>query len=437
MCPAGCGKVAGRAAKDVMGDWINADPAVNPQGSKALAEALYAPVDAAVDISWKRPPTNLQNIYHDLADNAKSMGRPLSPAAKFIEEGAFMPGGLEFIHDPSTGQGGLKGLKMALGEKYAGKRFEEGGLPSEWKAVYEAANKDYLDHAAEAAGVKTLSPAGQSIFKQYGLGSLTPAEQASFTGAAGQVSRDIKAANAGFQLIARQRDQLRSLIGVKGDASPEEIISGVRRMAKPLTGDAEGLAKVKSAVGQHTWNEMVSAIIHDMGYDTRVPGQPPSIPGTIWSPNRFSTAYGKELSPKARDLLFGRPGSTVRNTMDDIWTLGGGDVRAQRLANISKTAPVATTLGAMGTLGAAAIDPIAALKVVGSLIGGRMLAKLMARPASAGSLRRWIRSYNAFNPGSATSMATYTAAAAALARELGDDPEARKKLMSITPETQP
>lgn len=416
---------AGKEATKGIVDWINGD-------MPRISSRVYRPVDNAVDMTWIKEPENLQDVVSRMTHEAASMGQPVSKAAQMVEEAAFRPGGIQYVADPATMQGGIKGLKEKIGAIIDGRILPEGTTLKEWKRVYAAAAEDYKAHVMEAASAKVLSPQNQAILQHQGIAALPQAEQLKAIGAARRAEANLQRANDIFKQLAERRQRLTDIVGVRADATPEEVISSIIRKSNPTSGDIQGLRSIKKSVDPATWEEITSAILHDVGRDL-------STQDKMFSPARFSTTYGKNISLAARDVLFGRKGTPVRDNLEDLWTLSQGAKRAEELSNVSRTAPTAAIFKAMGVAAALVVEPFtglaAATKVLSSFLGGRILAQMLARPATSVALRRWTNARNrALIAGTRPSVAAFEAETANLARHIGnlgyDEDEIKAKLLS-------
>lgn len=274
---------------------------------------------------------------------------------------------------------GIKDLRTSIGERLKSGILPDGMDGGELKRIYGALSDD-LKNAAEAAG----GPRGKQLFER---------------------------ANALNAAVAKRREELAKIVGTKGDASPEQVFDRLLSFASEKGGaNANLLAKARNALGQD-WEEVVSGIVARLGRDAE----------DKFTPDRFVTAWGK-LSPSGKSTLFGSGGH--RSALEDIATISSRFKELNKFANPSGTAQNASF--AAGGAGIIA-DPVTTISVV---VGGNILSRILAQPATASSMARWSRIYQAaVTKPSAATAATLQVATRNLSATIGD-----KLGVSVAPE---
>jgi hypothetical protein len=172
---------------------------------------------------------------------------------------------------------------------------------------------------------------------------------------------------------------LKKLLNVQSD---ERMVGSVINAAQGNTGNARLLAQLKAQMPADDFNHVVGVAVSELGYSKQLDG---------FSLNKFGTEWNK-LSPTAKRILFSDPAH--RQQLDKFANLSkvlkGGD----QYANKSQTGRAGTTGAILGAAGAAAVSAMGGdvgplLGLLASLGGGYVLAKGLARPATAASIVRW------------------------------------------------
>lgn len=345
---------AGTTAADAIEKWIT-------KGSKAHLEKLYGDVDKAVNPNILTPLANTRAIAGQIASELAAAKLPESKAVSVILDAATDPSGLPYQ--------AIKTARSAIGEAMNGKIIPEGMSQSQLKRLYGSLTKDLETSIANSAG-----NAGLNLWKK---------------------------ANASASRVAESRDALAKIIGTKADAPAEAVIDRIAAFASTSSrADVARLAKAKGAIGD-SWDEVSSAVLHRLGRD----------PSGNFTADRFVTAWGKELSPNGKRLLFS---PEHRAALEDIATVARQLKATGALANRSNTARGYFTQALVGAPGAAAgytsgggqIDPST---LIGTMVGGFVaplgLAALLSRPAGARLTARYLSSVNAaIKSGSSTAL---------------------------------
>jgi hypothetical protein len=324
---------AGETARDSIKNWITGE-------SKATAAKLYDRVDSLVDPNIKTPLSATQNAVAEIAAKRSSAGLSTGKATDAVLEAVQRADGLTYE--------GVKTLRTNVGEMLKGGILPEGMSGSELKTIYGALSKD-LESSIQAAG-GTKAAAAFNRANQY------------------------------YKLASDRRSQLAKIVGSDGNAPAETVLNRLEAMAGSSSrADLSKLMQARKAIGSEDWNEIASTLVTRLGRD--VEGD--------FSPQRFVTAYGK-LSPAGKNILFRSGGkSDLASHLDDIAKVSSRFKELQKFANPSGTARAAFG-GSMGT--GAVVAPLLVLKAV---VGGRVLASILSKPATAASVAKLARSQEA------------------------------------------
>lgn len=348
---------AGATASGAIKDWITGK-------SKAAVTKAYDEVDKVVDPAIRTPlSATQQTVANILARRQNANIQGDSKAVNEVLAAVQNPQGLNFS--------GIKDLRTRIGE------FTKGGvLPadmsgSELKSIYGALSDD-LRTAAEVAG----GPRGKQIFER---------------------------ANAFNAAVSKRREELAKIIGKDGDAPAEQVFDTLVRFAGDKGGSDIGrLAKARNAIGGD-WDEVMSGVVARLGRDAE----------GNFTPDRFVTAWGN-LSPAGKSVLFSN--SAHRAALEDIAMISSKSKDLyKKFGNPSGTAQNA----GFAALGAGLLaEPVSTISAV---VGGNVVSRMLAQPATASSMARWSRVYQAAvtKPTAATA-ASLQVATRNLAATMGD-----------------
>jgi hypothetical protein len=341
---------AGDTAKGAIKNWI--------QGKSAeTASNLYNRVDSLVDPNVRSDLSATRGVIADIAAKRSAAALPSGKATDAVLEAVQRPGGLTYD--------GIKTLRTSVGEMLKGGILPEGMSGSELQSIYGALSKD-LETAVNAAGGAKASAA-------------------------------FNRANQYYRLASERRASLARIVGADGNASAESVMDRLMAMAGSSSrADISKLMQARKVIGADDWNEIASTVISRLGRD--VEGD--------FSPQRFVTAYNK-LSPAGRNILFRSGGKTdLAGYLDDIAKVSSRFKELQKFANPSGTARA----GFGGIIGTGTL--IAPLAVVKALVGGRVLASILSKPATAASVVKLAKAQEALvaSPGPARLAAFNTAA---------------------------
>lgn len=340
---------AGSAAKDSITNWTTGE-------SADKVKTAYDRVDKLVNPNTTTKLASTQNAVANIAAERAAAHLPdgQGSAIRQVLDAAQAPNGLTHA--------GIQKLRTSVGEMLDGKLTTDAS-GAELKRIYGALTEDLGQSAANAGG-----PAGEAAWK---------------------------AANATAKSVADKRQALSKIVGIKGDVAPEAVFDRIAQMARDK-GNATTLAKARQAMGSD-WGEVAGTVVKRMGLDKS--GQ--------FSAARFLSDYGS-MSPQGKAILFnsGGGGAGLRQSLDDIATV------SQRLKDMGKFAnPSGTAQNAGGLAEVAGLikDPIGTLA---GIIGGRLMAHALSRPATAASTAKFMTAYGRFanSPGPATLTGTAIAA---------------------------
>lgn len=327
---AGSADIAGGAAKDSLSQWIKS-------GSQKPVNEAYKEVDALINPEVRLPLENTASeISKIMAERANAKIPGKSGAISALMD-AVQSDGLNYT--------GIKDLRSFLGEKSPQELIASGINPKEAKRLYGPLTKD-LETVVEQAG-------GEVALAKW------------------------KEANSLASLTMGQRKQLSKVIGAKGDATPEAVYSRLVGYAgSKSSGDINRIMLARKAMGEDAWSEVSSATVARLGRDAQ----------GNFSPDRFFTAYGN-FSPAGKSTLFGGRDNLAKSLEDINTVVGAIKDKIGKFSNPSGTAQ--NLLGA-GMLTAAMHEP---LTMIGSAIGGRAVAEMLSRPATAKATAEYLKAY--------------------------------------------
>lgn len=340
---------AGDTARSAIKNWITGD-------SADTAAKLYDRVDGLIDPNVRTPLSATQSAVADIAAKRSSAALPSGKATDAVLEAVQREGGLTYE--------GVKTLRTNIGEMLKNGLLPEGMSGSELQKIYGALSAD-LGASVQAAG----GPKAAAAFAR---------------------------ANQYYKLASQRRESLAKIVGADGNAPAEMVLSRIEAMAGSSSrADISKLMQARKAIGADDWNEIASTVVTRLGRD--VEGN--------FTPQRFITAYGK-LSPAGKSILFRSGGKAdLARHLDDIAKVSSRFKELQKFANPSGTARA----GLGGAIGASSmVDPLTTL---GTVLGGRVLATVLSRPASAASAAKLARAQAAlvFSPSPARLSAFNTA----------------------------
>ena len=342
----------GQAAERVAGDFSGTGASATAQSAGATAKAgleryvtettkgrvekLYDAVDNLVNPNVTAPLKSTTQTVQAIAGRRQAAGlRGDGSAIDTVIDAVARPQGLTYE--------GVKTLRTRVGEM-----LKNGLLPAdisqaELKQIYGSLSED-LRGAVQAAG----SPKALQAFER---------------------------ANTYNRLVSERRENLARLLKAPNEEGVFERIA--RAAGSTSTADTKLLSQARKALPPDEWNEVASAVVGRMG--RAADGQ--------FSAERFVTAYGK-LSNEGKRVLFRSAGrAELAQALDDIATVSGRFKELSRYANPSGTFQQGAAAGIVAGLFA---EPVT---TVSSVLGGRVMAEVLARPATARSMARWAKAY--------------------------------------------
>lgn len=353
---AGTAADTGQVASRSIRDWITGESQVN-------ADKAYGKVDALVDKNITTPLDNTLDTVSQITAKRSAAGLDAGRAVDLVLPAVQRPGGLTYE--------GIKTLRTNIGEMLGRGILPDGVSGGELKQIYGALSGD-LGTSVAASG-----PKAQAAFNR---------------------------ANTYYDLLTTRREALAKLVGAEGDAAPERVFDRLTALAS--TGpraDITKLAQARKAMGADDWNEVASSVVSRLGRD--VEGN--------FSPQRFITDYNK-ISDAGKNLLFQSTDNPLKAHLEDINTVSSRFKQMQQFANPSGSAR--TVWGAAG-LGGMFTEP---LTTAATLLGTRVLANALAKPAQAASIAKWSQAkYAVARSPSPTTVAAYGLASRNLISTLG------------------
>lgn len=355
---------------------------ITQYATKTLPEKVtkaYDAVDNLVTQNVTTPLSSTAQAALKISQSRQNATLGPSPAVNIVQDAVSRGDGLNYQ--------GIKQLRTSVREMMDNPSIApQGTSQSELQAIYSGLTAD-LKTAVGRGGGETASKA----FDQ---------------------------ANQLAARTARERESLQKILG--RDVSDEKVFDKITSMAGSSSrADRVGLLRVRSAVGNDTWDELASGVVSKLGRD----------PDGNFSPDRFITGYGK-LSAEGKQTLFGGK-QDLAKSLDDIATVSRQFKQLNQYANPSGTAQNA--LGA-GYLGGMFVDPTT---VVGSVVGARVMSNVLAKPVSAKALAKYSQAYQQqiTSPSPKSSQALNNSArvlSALLANEAGDKSVASQIFPTLT-----
>lgn len=315
--------MAGSAAERGINDWIKGK-------SASQLDAAFKDMDSAISPNTMAPLSNTDQYVKQLRIERDAAGLPAdSGATKIVNEAISRPGGLTFE--------GARRLRTEIGNHLSNIYRLPGDVNyGELKQLYKELTKDLRSAAQNYGGQKAIAAFDR--------------------------------ANRMTEIIRGQQSRLAKIIGIKeGTYSSEQILGNIERLAMAGTkGNVDRLMLARRAMPPHDWENVVSGVVGKLGRD--VEGN--------FSADRFVSGFNK-MSPQARDVMFGPPNSTVRQSIEDIATVSSRMKEYAKYANTSKTAHAMKAAELISGLWA---DPFTTMGVAA---GNRVLAHVLSSPKTA------------------------------------------------------
>jgi hypothetical protein len=354
---AGTAETAGQAAKSGLTDYLKT-------GAKSEVSDAYKAVDALIDPEVRVPLTNTALAVRELRarrENARIPGD--SNAVKLVAEAVKDPlvdippelrAGImrrnpELLEQPGLNYQGIKDLRSHLGDKTNFQLAAEGIDPKEKRFLYSALSKDLGKIVTEAGG-----PEAYTAWRK---------------------------ANVLAHVAKGEEKKLSKILGVATDAGPEAVFNKLTTYANSNAGaDMGRLRMAKRAMGPEAWSEIAPVIIDRLGK---------AAVDTPFSPDRFVTAWGKMSSAAKNELFTGQQYAAL----SDLFIVSNHvKERITKFGN-----PSGTARGMYGGLGVSTMfaEPIS---TIASIVGIRLAAEAMSRPAVVRAATRVARASLSRNP---------------------------------------
>jgi hypothetical protein len=356
---------AGESARKGLAEWIETDG----RGSQVV-QGLFDRVRRLIKGREEalNPLPETRRIAGELeAQQVASASELNKPALDLVKEALGRQGGLSFQ--------GLMGLRTQIGHLIDGTIMPAPGTPiPALKRLYGALSEDLRAAAHRQGGDRAV----QAFDKAVDVSSM----------------------------VAKRRETLASIVGLKGDEAPEVVIDRLVRLAdrRGGKGDAAALLKARRVLGED-WNAVAGAAIRKLGQK-----------GDTFNIQQFLTRY-ENLSPNGRQILFRSSGKDdLADSLDNLALLSRKIADLSRFGNPSGTGNVATVTTSVMT---AFYNPLYALGGIG---GGYLLARALAKPLTVKATSRWVNAYlnHATAPTRAT-LAGLTLNTQLLARSMAQD----------------
>lgn len=169
--------------------------------------------------------------------------------------------------------------------------------------------------------------------------------------------------------IETDKEGLRSILGPTGDNPPNKVYENLFSTAKEGSKkDLDLLNRVQKVMGSSAWDDFRSGIIKEMG----------SNPMGEFHPTDFVKKFS-QLNDDAKNVLFGAPGSTTRDTLENAFSVSRQYVERGKPRNLSNWAMAAGTVAAVGAVGDVFSEgPVGAGKTIGIPALGASIPALAA-----------------------------------------------------------
>lgn len=329
----------------------------------------------------------------------------------------------------STKPGSMKNTRQALKgilrERYnAGMENPQSGLGDAIELVGEGRNFDGLVRARAQVG-KMIGLAKNNPNPGFDVGDFKRLYGAMSSDMAGVVRSSVRPgvnpdqavdallnANSAAENLIGRNANIQRLLNIKSD---ESMVGSVINSARDKTGNARVLWELRNQMPKQDFEEIVGLGLSELGHNAS---------NNQFSLAKFATEWNK-MSDFAKGTLISDKGH--RKALDDIASLGSFLKDADKYLNTSGTGR-ATSLSALVGAGAGAVATLDVKKILGVLgaaAGGGLVARVLSRPVTASSLRRWLEAYQsqARTP-SLARKAVLAVATRNLLSNVGDMPEA-------------
>ena len=279
------------------------------------------------------------------------------------------------------------GLRQTAAEQLA-------GIPGVGAPIRRAA-----DEAQEALAGRIIAAPTRPTGAPPNLGAAGDI----LTGAAQAEQKALKAAQPTAleweEVAARLPPGIRDVLKGFPENAPGRLVGMAGTGA---SADLRALGALKTQVPAEAWPQVQGAFLHQLGLRPAAQvGQ-----AATFDPMLMLNRYANELSAGGRGLIFGSPNKApLRQHLDSLVA------DTKRLDATLGGIPTGTTLKGWAMLGGIGY-PLEPTTALATLVGGRMLASWLSRPAPAASLSAWSKAYTRFmmegGPAAASAFATAT-----------------------------
>ncbi len=327
---------AGDTAKTAITDWIG-------KGSEKKVDYLYKRVDQHINPAITTDMVETRNIANSISSARQAATLPEGKAVAQVLDAITSPNGLTYD--------GLKKLRTSIGEMQSSGILPEGMSAGELKQIYGALSKD-LGVAVKNAG----GPQAEAAFNR---------------------------ANKYYSLVSDRRESLAKIVGADGNAPAEKVFDNLVTMASGGSrADIARLAQARKVMQPDEWNEVASGVISRMGKLEDVHGE------ILFSPQKFLTAYQDKMTKPGRELLFRSGGKQdIAPYLNDIAAISGRFRELQKFANPSGSGQAVSGVG----FGAGFM--VAPMTTIATVVGGNVVARILASPVTVAPAAQWSRKY--------------------------------------------
>ena len=321
--------------------------------SQDSVTSKYNTVDSFIDPTIQSPLTQTQRIADNISAERTNSALPPSSAVDYLQNALSRPDGMNYY--------GIKGLRTGFSNMLTNKN-----IPVDW----------------DEAEVNRLRD------------GLTTDLKNNINLSGGQQAVDAFDAATNYAAGVKARNQnLAKILGTRNNPlSPEAMVQKLYTAAG-TSGTANGrlLVQARDAAGPDAWGDLAAAVLEKGGAVQN---------GGIsqLDQNKFLNFWQGGISPLGKNILFNsfdRGG--VTKSLDSIASSIQTMKDYNSLANTSKTAATSAVLGFGRTMAGAAVGTIAAhepFTSISALIGGRVLAHILAQPATAKATSDWVKAYS-------------------------------------------
>lgn len=194
-----------------------------------------------------------------------------------------------------------------------------------------------------------------------------------------QASAAFQLANSTAEDLIKKNANIQKLLN---NTSDEGMLGNILSKGRGAPADTRLLGEIRGQLPTEDYNRLSGIFLHELGHTEQG-----------FSLNKFSRAWKEKISDSAKQTLFTEPAH--RKALDDIADLGSFLKDADKYRNTSNTAHgagVAGTIVGLGHLASQASEGEwkSILGELAGLAGGYGISRILGRPVTASSLRRWL-----------------------------------------------